>query len=215
MSKLVVDTIEGKTGTTVTLSSGQTLAASGTTISGGPTLSGTSTIATGGKIAGTDTGSIYAPGVPIQVKYYSTAAHLAITSTNFTGIIIDNCTITPKFSSSKILVKAFVNCNHDNNYSGLIRVYRDGSPIGDNGADQGNMWSHVWFNVRSVSTEMLTNCSAEYLDSPATTNQITYQIRGMTTGDTEGLCINRTRADGNHANSSPAFSGLTLMEIAQ
>ena len=98
MSKIFVDEIKGNTGTTVTVPSGQTLNAA---------LSGTNTIATGGKLAGTDTGSIYAPGMPIQVLSYSFADHIQITSTNFTGVIKDNCNITPKFSNSKILVFQF------------------------------------------------------------------------------------------------------------
>ena len=70
MSKLHVDEIKGNTGTTVTLTSGQTLAASGTTISGNPSLSGglkTGTIqSTGGTTAMTidSTGRILTPARP-------------------------------------------------------------------------------------------------------------------------------------------------------
>ena len=210
MSKLFVDEIEGNTGTTVTVPSGQTLNAN---------LSGTNTIATGGKIAGTDTGSIYAPGVPIQVKYYTTNTAIQITSTNFSYIILNNCNITPKFSSSKILVNAFVSGNHDDNYSGLIRIYRiiggSTSIIGGGPTAQGNMWDGVWFNIRTQSEYQMDNCAGQFLDSPSTTSQITYQIRGMTTGDAEGLFINRTKSTSNQGYNSPTFSGLTLTEIAQ
>jgi len=203
MSKIFVDEIVGNTATAVTI----------------PNLSGTNTLATGSKIAGTDTGSIYAPGMPIQVLSYTFADHIQITSTNFTGVIKDNCNITPKFSNSKILVRVSLQCNHDNNYSGLVRVYRtiggSTTTIGENNADHGAYWTHVWFNVRSVSTECLNSHSGEYMDSPATTSQITYAVRGMTTGDAEGLCVNRTRADTAHVNQTPAFSAVTLMEIAQ
>ena len=210
MSKLFVDEIKGNTGTTVTVPSGQTLNAN---------LSGTNTIATGGKIAGTDTGSIYAPGMPIQVKYYTTNTAIQITSTNFSYIILDNCNITPKFSSSKILVNAFVSGNHDDNFSGLVRIYRiiggSTSIIGGGPTAQGNMWDGVWFNIRTQSEYQMDNCAGQFLDSPSTTSQVTYQIRGMTTGDAEGLFINRTKSTSNQGYNSPTFSGLTLTEIAQ
>tara|TARA_B100000927_G_scaffold76219_2_gene60670 strand:- start:1000 stop:1593 length:594 start_codon:yes stop_codon:yes gene_type:complete len=70
MSKLHVDEIKGNTGTTVTLTSGQTLAASGTTISGNPSLSGglkTGTIqSTSGTTAMTidSSGRILKPAIP-------------------------------------------------------------------------------------------------------------------------------------------------------
>jgi len=210
MSKLFVDEIKGNTGTTVTVPSGQTLNAN---------LSGTNTIATGGKIAGTDTGSIYAPGVPIQVKYYTTNTAIQITSTNFSYIILDNCNITPKFSSSKILVNAFVSGNHDDNFSGLVRIYRITggvtSVIGGGPSSQTNMWDGVWFNIRTQSEYQMDNCAGQFLDSPSTTSQVTYQIRGATMGDAEGLFINRPKSTSNQGYNSPTFSGLTLTEIAQ
>tara|TARA_R100000278_G_scaffold21522_1_gene20404 strand:+ start:186 stop:800 length:615 start_codon:yes stop_codon:yes gene_type:complete len=71
MSKLHVDEIKGNTGTTVTLTSGQTLAASGATISGNPSLSGglkTGTIqSTGGTTAMTidSAGRVLTPTRPM------------------------------------------------------------------------------------------------------------------------------------------------------
>ena len=71
MSKLHVDEIKGNTGTTITLTSGQTLAASGATISGNPSLSGglkTGTIqSTGGTTAMTidSAGRVLTPTRPM------------------------------------------------------------------------------------------------------------------------------------------------------
>ena len=71
MSKIFVDEIKGNTGTTVTLTSGQTLAASGATISGNPSLSGglkTGTIqSAGGTTAMTidSSGRILTPARPV------------------------------------------------------------------------------------------------------------------------------------------------------
>ncbi len=94
MSKLHVDEIKGNTGTTVTLTSGQTLAASGTTISGNPSLSGglkTGTIqSTGGTTAMTidSTGRILTPARP-SFHVATTATQDATTIVNWNTEIFD------------------------------------------------------------------------------------------------------------------------------
>jgi len=95
MSKLHVDEIKGNTGTTVTLTSGQTLAASGTTISGNPSLSGglkTGTIqSTNGTTAMTidSSGRILKPAIP-RFSARMNGSGMSSNSESWTTMVFDN-----------------------------------------------------------------------------------------------------------------------------
>tara|TARA_B100000287_G_scaffold435183_1_gene502286 strand:- start:1538 stop:2155 length:618 start_codon:yes stop_codon:yes gene_type:complete len=103
MSKLHVDEIKGNTGTTVTVPSGQTLNA---------TLSGTNTIATSGKIVGTDTGSIYAPGTIVQMAgdTYAPNTHLDIATSDNARPLGTNLevSLTTQSTNNKLYVQIFI-----------------------------------------------------------------------------------------------------------
>ena len=93
--------------------------------------------------------------------------------------------ITPKFATSKILVTIDISVSHLDNYSALIRCKRDTTYIGGGQiySTNTNQFTNVWFNVRSPGgTSTHANCplacSQSFLDSPATTSQLTYTVMG-------------------------------------
>ena len=131
--------------------------------------------------------------------------------------------ITPKFATSKILVTIDINVSHIDSYSALIRCKRDSTYIGGGQiySTNTNNFTNVWFNIRTASANdayanALTPCSQSFLDSPATTSQLTYTVMARQSGAaSKAGRINNPVDFGNHAYSSPAASTITVMEIAQ
>ena len=137
------------------------------------------------------------------------------TSTEFTGNgYVDtalDATITPQFSTSKVLVVhsaggIFKNHDSDGNHTGssaLLQVKRNGTVTSFNQSRWG-------YNTTGYYTPI--NWSFSYLDSPATTSATTYKI---TIGkDTASGNIRHNDTDGT-ISGNPREAQLILMEIAQ
>ena len=132
--------------------------------------------------------------------------------------------ITPKFATSKILVTIDISVSHLDNYSALIRCKRDNTYIGGGQVFSTNnaQFTNVWFNVRSPggtsnNANCALTCSQSFLDSPATTSQLTYTVMGRQSGDPGGIAayVNRPVSMNNAAYASSSASTITVMEIAQ
>jgi len=162
-----------------------------------------------------------------HLNNYNMTRHTAksvITSTNWTTIY--SVTITPKFSTSKILVSVGFSGSHRNHHSGLVRVYRTisggtATPIGGglDSQDVNTQWSNCWFNIRKehstlVHAYSVHNYMSAYQDSPSTTSLCTYQVKGLTTGDSEGLYVNRTGQNTQGYDSSTG-STISVQELFQ
>ncbi len=144
------------------------------------TASGTTiTVPTGKQLIGTDSSSIVAPGMIIQMVSASFNTQVYTTSTSFvtTGHTV---TITPKFSNSKILIchKGTV-YNEGQNLHQYRTVYRGGAALSGNegftlhsaGEGTNGRWSSIGF---------------DYLDSPATTSSTTYTMYYRTSSSSGG-----------------------------
>ena len=86
-------------------------------------------------------------------------------------------TITPTRADSKILVS--FNCSYDNNTSNQrmnVTIYRGTST----NLGGGNGFCNIW----NPDQRIQASCSAQYLDSPATTSAVTYHVYGkVSSGD--------------------------------
>ena len=158
-------------------------------------------IASGHKITGA-AGSIVAPGHVIQVVQATSAATTQTTSTSTWVDVTPTATITPTFSSSKILVSHTAGgMITSSGVSGSLQLLRGSTVVvtrGRQGYTSYTGWSSVPFSM-------------EYLDSPNTTSSITYkfQIRINTTGE---IRHNDTAGSGV---TGLASSIVILQEIAQ
>ena len=121
----------------------------------------------------------------------STTASSTYANTNITA------SITPKYSTSKILAIVDVNgiLKTSSDTYGLFRLTRDGSPI-------------IFFGgylSYSSSTGSLGGggCSCTILDNPATTSAVTYTVQFASVNNTGTIYVNLD-----------AYSTITLMEIA-
>jgi len=154
-------------------------------------------------------GPVAANGTVLQVQsgYFNSTATISSGSFLDTGITVS---ITPKFSTSKILVLATIQCSGGagSNYVRLNLV-RNSTTIAQpatSGSGQPST-ANSYVGDLGISSEVY-NVSMNYLDSPATTSATTYKVQAyIATGN---AYIN-TRADG----IGTQVSSITVMEIAQ
>jgi hypothetical protein len=103
-------------------------------------------------------------------------------------------TITPKFSSSKVLILHHAAVLYLNNQDAIIRLLRGSTNI-----HHLNMYS-------TVTDYCMTTAAFQFLDSPSTTSATTYKTQYYTN---QGTLLY------NYANEVTSTATLTLMEIAQ
>lgn len=163
---------------------------------------------------------IYVPGHVVQVKQtvfkdtFSTAI-----GPGFAEVTGLRCSITPKSTNSKILVRLSLNLGQQY-YQVRGRILRDGTVIDDALGNTRGSRTRVSFNYikygggSSNSIYDMSSVPVEYLDSPATTSSVQYSIDlgGYSTSYT--VYVNRSHQDSNASNydGSP-MSTMTLMEI--
>ena len=97
-------------------------------------------------------------------------------SETYTDITGHSVTITPKFNTSKILIDYRVSWMHtgSNGATATLRLLRNGTNIGVPVATDDRMGILL---LSLGSTQNMSNSSINYMDSPATTNAITYKIQ--------------------------------------
>lgn len=139
------------------------------------------------------------PGHVIQVvSANGPNSTVSFTSTTYTDVNL-NATITPKFATSKILVKFnFVNAHNtgsSGSYQNLTRILRDSTGIYE-------VSRSPWVNPANGVGQLM---HMEYMDSPSTTNATTYKVQ-----------IKSASAGGNvSAHMGNSNAQVILMEIAQ
>ena len=153
----------------------------------------------------------------IQIVHVNTSTHTYDTSTSYVDLTDVTATITPKFSSSKVLIQCTLAVSKENNHTFLGRIVRDGSVItGSGGAAEsghGNQLDGAWWAIRN--TIYSANAYAvSYLDSPSSTSALTYKAQGKTTNSSYPFAINRTVSSNDLEYATPAFSMITLMEVS-
>lgn len=140
---------------------------------------------------------------------YSTQVTNATSSYVDTGL---TATITPKFSTSKILVMV----NQASAYTatgiaqgGAIRLVRDSTTISFSASD-GTGPYQIYYNSVTAGTNggYLREC-LNYLDSPATTSAVVYKTQGRAyTTSISGIAYYQ------YAGTTTGTSTIILMEIA-
>ena len=173
------------------------------------------TLPTGQKIVGTDAGSIVAPGGLLQVQQGFKSDAGTIQSSSFTNISNLEVNITPHFATSKILVMYDLSMTIYN-LTAQTRILRDSTAIaiGDAAGSRTRVNSSYLFPTSDANHSGPKHVG-HFLDSPNTTNQITYRIQGKTQSNNVGY-LNRTGNDADNGDwSQRQASSITVMEIAQ
>ena len=170
---------------------------------------------------GNFTGNVNIPGHIVQTVQTVYKNVLSFTGTSDVDVMA--ATITPRSTSSKILVKIDISVSHQDSYSALIKCKRGSTFIGGGlqNASYSNTIDNVWFNVRAQSTVTnsayaLESYSKSFLDSPSTTSATTYTVTARQSGSASlSGKINLPITNNNNQYSSQTDSIITVQEIAQ
>ena len=125
------------------------------------------------------------------------------------------CKITPRFSTSKILISGSITVGQtDGNNSSAIRFLRNSTAIGIGDAAGSRSLAFIHLYLQNSGLHM-ANISPNFLDEPETTNEVTYKAQFRSEGTSYTTYINRSHTDpDSYVNGSRCFSNLLLMEIA-
>jgi len=152
-------------------------------------------------------------GIIQMITATSTTAETS-TSTTYTDITGLTCTITPRSTSSKILIILSVT-GSNNGFGMMVRLLRSSTEIGV-GVAVGSRTGVTLGNFYNTDTNSTFNNTNHFLDSPATTSATTYkaQYRLGDAQQSNTVFINRTAGDANASYTARGISAITVMEIS-
>ena len=164
-------------------------------------------------------------GSVLQTVTSHSKAHTSSASHKFGAneVVALTANITPSETNSKILIMGFLQVS--TTMSGTVehygcKIFRGATEIGQGDTTQssfasGNAEMHASTRGDS-STYAGSNCIPfHFIDSPSTTSQVTYNIKGYASKSTATgtFYLNRGGYDYNTIEGQTATSNLTLMEI--
>ena len=156
-------------------------------------------------------GIVFPAGHILQVVSTTMTDVLSIAGANsYNDIAGLTATITPSFTSSKILIMCDVAITNasSNCYIALLR----GSSFVGVGPSSGSRSRVSSSNFYNSGTNNLVGTSFQYLDSPSTTSATTYKLQSIT--DTSvATYVNRTSGDADAVYGVRSQSTITLMEV--
>lgn len=134
------------------------------------------------------------------------------TPTDITGLSV---VITPKLSTSKILLIANITTTTNTATTSAFRFTRNGSPIAI--GDTASTRQRVTARAAGANTAWMNTVSMTFLDSPNSIAAQTYVVQGMGHNSGYTIYVNRSATDADTANGddSRTVSTITAMEIAQ
>ena len=240
MSKIKVDQIEGSTGSTITVPSGQTLTVTdglaASTISSGtladarlPTVpvskggTGLTSLGSAGQIIQVNSGAsalefaAASGGGILQLKSANEPAKVSTTSSSYTALSNLSVSITPAATANKILILCNIAGSGANgaNAGGAVALYRNGSLLsGANGAADGSRTRAIGqLTSGNGNQEWVVQGNASiFLDNPASTSALTYQLY-IRNEDGNGSILNAGYSDSNSSDRTRVSSNITVMEI--
>ena len=156
-------------------------------------------------------GDLYAHGSVVQVVQ---AIKTNTASTNTTGFVDTGLevTITPKSSSSKILVSYSANIGTNTSHA-FLRVVRNGTPIAI--GDAAGSRVQCTHYVRHFNSQSLESHCMEFLDSPSTASAVTYKLQYSVASTSYTVYVNRAHNDSDGVYYGRGVSTITAKEIAQ
>jgi hypothetical protein len=157
--------------------------------------------------------SLYYPGGLVQVQqtiYDVRSSYANInTWTDHPGLSVN---ITPKYSTSKVLIRSMVQFSTAGATTVNCRFVRNGTAI-----CLGTTASNAQGSFRGISssTAWCGVATGEFLDSPATTSTCTYKIQFLPYAADARTVVFNNSIDGSNFDACTVTSSITVMEIAQ
>jgi len=152
----------------------------------------------------------------IQVKQATvTSAETYSVAVGGTSSDVISVSITPKFSTSKILVTVSLNvgCNQDEGV--YMTIFRGGSALTAATGDSDGSRQRVTSGTFIYNTNRTTELNKTFLDSPSTTSATTYSCRiGGSYNGTTNYYLNRDHNNDDNNRRGRGMSTITVMEIS-
>jgi hypothetical protein len=150
-------------------------------------------------------------GTVLQVASTTKTDTFSTTSNSFVDITGLSVSITPTFSTSRIMVFAVVTASTTGQNNAMIRLVRDSTAIAVGNADGSRVQGSSQGRIPDELANL--NLSVNFLDSPATTSSVTYKVQfDMQTSGT-GF-VNRLANNVDNSDFARTVSSITVMEIA-
>lgn len=141
---------------------------------------------------------------------YSNGSANQTTYQNVNGLV---ATITPTSASNKVLILADICASQaSNSYNAFFRVTRNGTVIG-----VGNSTGYNGTSICALRTSdggEIGTVGINFLDSPATTSAVTYQIQICNSGGSSAFSYVNRPANSNTGWEQTGSSTITIMEIS-
>ena len=148
----------------------------------------------------------------VQIVQATLDTQTSTTSTSYadTGLSVS---ITPKFSTSKILIRYNINVsiNSDSNIA-FFQIVRGSTAVGNGAQGSSRTKCHTALRGQHSDNNPHGVTAGEFLDSPSTTSATTYKIQFRIDGNT--VYINRAPGDSDQAFHPSPLAAITLMEVA-
>jgi len=157
-------------------------------------------------------------GSILQVKHVEYTGLYSSTSATPSDVAGFSVSITPKSSTSKILVTVDVAIGFAQDAYPYVLLTRNGTSIGTGDTATGsriNTFLGGYATNISTMPYRIHHVSKTYLDSPTTDQELTYQIQFASPYVGFAGYINRTHADADAVYIQRPASGITVMEVAQ
>ena len=158
------------------------------------------------------TGTVSGAGKIGQVVSTNTnATSFTTTSATLVDITGLSVAITPSATTSKILVI----CNFTGGAGGGVRWFlglKRGSTAIANGSQAGNRLSNVITGIEHEGTNSLSHASFNFLDSPSSTSEQTYQVTGCAE-DSSTFYVNKSSGDADQTSVGRGSSTITAIEV--
>ncbi len=131
---------------------------------------------------------------------------------DITGLSVN---ITPKFATSKFLVRANISATASNSGNGiLLNGTTTGSLLEPSGYSSRGRSAAGELYAPGGSVDTFQSFSIEILDSPGTTATQTYKAQVFVRNNGNTIYINRSANDGDDAGKSRGCSTITVMEVS-
>ena len=139
-------------------------------------------------------------------------------NTNTTYSDLFSVAITPSAATSKILILATLSISKASDHTCLARLVKkigNGSfaAFGGGVGTETNHDDNTWWNIRNTIYNVAPY-TVVYLDSPNTTDQVTYKAQVKTTNSGKTYAVNHAVQNGNFQYESPVMSTITVLEVA-
>ena len=144
----------------------------------------------------------------VQVKCTTKQDMFDTSSTSFVDVTGLNVSITPKFSTSKMLVTVHVFASCED--ASMLRLMFDSTAVGNGTASDQDANHQGFAMVRQDDGNLGSGYGIQLLHTPGDTSSHTYKIQGRATSSSYALGINRRIDNQNYSLSS----SISVMEVS-